>query len=86
MCIYVNNKLSYLTRRLEDQSSSSDKKDRKPHSVQTDLSVDQKIFARLEKLKDEGKGPPPSESEIRARLARLRGENEYVEGPSRPVS
>lgn len=43
---------------------------------------DQKLVDRLEQLKDDGKGPPPSESEIRQRLEKLKGDNHYVEGPS----
>lgn len=47
--------------------------------------ADQKLVDRLEKLKDNGRGPPPSESEIRKRLANLKGEN-VVEGSSKQVS
>ncbi|GJQ76379.1 hypothetical protein Trydic_g2097 [Trypoxylus dichotomus] len=56
-------------------------------SLRSGLSpVDQKILDRLEKLKDEkGRGPPPSEGELRRRLANLKGTNEYVEGPSKPM-
>lgn len=63
------------------------KQDSKIMALRSGLSaVDQKLVDRLEKLKDDGKGPPPSESKIRERLAQLKGENNYVEGPSKPVS
>lgn len=56
-------------------------------NLRTGLSpADQQLVDRLEKLKDKGKIPPPSEVELRKRLASLKGENDYVEGPSRPVS
>ncbi|EFA06685.2 abscission/NoCut checkpoint regulator isoform X2 [Tribolium castaneum] len=59
------------------------KNDPKIQALRSGLSpADQKILDRLEKLKDE-KGPPPSEGELRRRLASLKGENDYVEGPSR---
>lgn len=63
----------------------------KPDQVLTTLrkglpSTDQQLINRLEKLKEGSKGPPPTESELRARLAALKGENNYVEGPSKPVS
>lgn len=63
-------------------------KNDKLSSLRTGLSpVDQKILERLEKLKDEkGRGPPPTEGELRKRLANLKGTNDYVEGPSKPVS
>ncbi|CAG9863797.1 unnamed protein product [Phyllotreta striolata] len=44
--------------------------------------TDQKLLERLEKLKDDGKGPPPTDSEIMERLRNLKGENNYVEAPS----
>lgn len=55
--------------------------------LRTGLSpADQKILERLEKLKDEkGRTSPPTEGEIRRRLANLKGINNYVEGPSKPV-
>lgn len=63
------------------------RQDAKIQALRSGLSpADQKLVDRLEKLKDDGKGPPPSESEIRERLANLKGENNYVEGPSRLVS
>lgn len=63
------------------------KQDAKITALRSGLSpADQKLVDRLEKLKDNGNGPPPSESEIRERLANLKGENNYVEGPSKPVS
>lgn len=63
------------------------KQDNKINALRRGLSpIDQKLVDRLEKLKDEGKGPPPSESEIRKRLAILKGENNYVEGPIKPVT
>ncbi|XP_072391917.1 abscission/NoCut checkpoint regulator [Diabrotica undecimpunctata] len=62
------------------------KADPKMESLRSGLSAaDQKLLERLEKLKDDGKGPPPTESEIRERLRNLKGENEYVEGPSKAV-
>lgn len=62
------------------------KQDSKILALRSGLSpADQKLVDRLEKLKDDGKGPPPSESEIRQRLASLKGEN-YSEGSSKPVS
>lgn len=49
--------------------------------------ADQNLVDRLEKLKDEENKPlPPSEGELRKRLASLKGENDYVEGPSKPVN
>lgn len=49
--------------------------------------VDQQLYDRLEKLKeDKTKGPPPSESELRRRLAELKGVNEYVKQPNKLVS
>lgn len=49
--------------------------------------ADIQILDRLEKLReDKNKVPPPSESEIRIRLANLKGENSYVEGPIKMVS
>lgn len=64
------------------------KHDVKLQRLRTGLSpADQQLLDRLEKLKDDkNKGPPPSEEEIRRRLNSLKGENEYVEGPSRAVS
>ncbi|XP_044265854.1 abscission/NoCut checkpoint regulator isoform X2 [Tribolium madens] len=60
------------------------KHDPKIQALRSGLSpADQKILDRLEKLKDSEKGPPPSEGELRRRLASLKGENDYVEGPSR---
>lgn len=47
--------------------------------------VDQKLAQRLEKLKEDKGPPPPSEAELRKRLANLRSDNEYVGGPSRHV-
>lgn len=62
------------------------KQDPQIANLRTGLSpVDQQLVDRLEKLKDKGKAPPPSETELRMRLANLKGENNYVEGPSRPV-
>ncbi|XP_056640788.1 abscission/NoCut checkpoint regulator [Diorhabda sublineata] len=62
------------------------KTDPKIESLRKGLSsADQKLLERLEKLKDDGKGPPPTEAEIRERLQKLKGENEYVEGPSKPL-
>lgn len=46
--------------------------------------VDQKMYERLEKLK-ERKGTPISEAELRKRLAKLKGEN-LVEGTSKNMS
>lgn len=41
--------------------------------------ADQNLVDRLEKLKDDkNKSPPPSETELRRRLAQLKGEN-FVE-------
>lgn len=49
--------------------------------------ADIQILDRLEKLReDKNKVPPPSESEIRMRLANLKGQNPYVEGPVKMVS
>ena len=51
--------------------------------------VDQQLYDRLEKLKedkDKTKGPPPSDSELRRRLAELKGVNEYVKQPNKLVS
>lgn len=63
------------------------KQDPKIASLRTGLSpADQQLVDRLEKLKDKGRAPPPSEVELRKRLATLKGENDYVEGPSRTVS
>lgn len=80
-------------RRLENLENPSAppitvyRQDVKIQALRSGLSLaDQKLVDRLEKLKDDGKGPPPSESEIRERLANLKGENNYVEGPSRLVS
>lgn len=62
------------------------KQDSKILALRSGLSpADQALVDRLEKLKDDGKGPPPSETEIRNRLANLKGEN-IVEGSSKPVS
>ncbi|XP_019877415.2 abscission/NoCut checkpoint regulator [Aethina tumida] len=47
--------------------------------------VDQKLAQRLEKLKEDKGPPPPSEAELRKRLANLRSDNEYVGGPSRHI-
>ncbi|KRT83601.1 hypothetical protein AMK59_4736 [Oryctes borbonicus] len=85
--------LSALTyRRLESLENPSQPpitvyKNDKLSSLRSGLSpVDQKILDRLEKLKDEkGRGPPPSEGELRRRLANLKGTNDYVEGPSKPM-
>ncbi|XP_017768176.1 PREDICTED: abscission/NoCut checkpoint regulator [Nicrophorus vespilloides] len=53
-------------------------------SLRAGLSAtDLELLDRLEKLKDDGKGLPPTDSELRQRLATLRGENNYVEGPSK---
>lgn len=61
------------------------KQDPKIQALRSGLSpADQKILDRLEKLREE-KGPPPTEGELRRRLATLKGENDYVEGPSKPV-
>jgi hypothetical protein len=61
------------------------KQDSKIQALRSGLSpADQKILDRLEKLKEE-KGPPPTEGELRRRLASLKGENDYVEGPSKPL-
>ena len=61
------------------------KTDPKIQALRSGLSpADQKILDRLERLKEE-KGPPPTEGELRRRLASLKGENDYVEGPSKPV-
>ncbi|CAH0550774.1 unnamed protein product [Brassicogethes aeneus] len=58
--------------------------DQRGQNLRAGLSqVDQKLVERLEKLKEDKGPPPPSEIEIRKRLANLRGENDYVEGPSR---
>lgn len=63
------------------------KNNEKLQNLRTGLSpVDQQLLDRLEKLKDKAKGPPPSEFELRRRLADLKGENTYVEGPSKLVS
>lgn len=63
------------------------KQDPKIANLRIGLSpADQQLVDRLEKLKEKGKTPPPSEVELRKRLERLKGENDYVEGPSRPVS
>lgn len=62
------------------------KQDSKIANLRIGLSpADQQLVDRLEKLKEKGKTPPPSEVELRKRLERLKGENDYVEGPSRPV-
>lgn len=47
---------------------------------------DQKLVDRLEKLKDDGRGPPPTECELRQRLEKLKSDNNYVEGPSKQVT
>ncbi|XP_022913088.1 abscission/NoCut checkpoint regulator [Onthophagus taurus] len=47
--------------------------------------IDQRLLERLENLKDKGTGPPPTEAELRQRLAALKGENSYVEGPSKAI-
>ncbi|RZC36725.1 zinc finger FYVE domain-containing protein 19, partial [Asbolus verrucosus] len=61
------------------------KQDSKIQALRSGLSpADQKILDRLEKLKEE-KGPPPTEGELRRRLASLKGENDYVEGPSKTL-
>jgi len=39
---------------------------------------DAQLYERLKKLKDNGKEPPPSEQEIRDRLNKLKGSNNYV--------
>ncbi|XP_044746209.1 abscission/NoCut checkpoint regulator isoform X2 [Coccinella septempunctata] len=45
--------------------------------------ADQKLVDRLEKLKDEkNKSPPPSETELRRRLAQLKGEN-FIESSAK---
>lgn len=63
------------------------KQDSKILNLRRGLSAaDQKLVDRLEKLKEDGKGPPPSESEIRQRLAHLKGETQFADGPSKPVS
>lgn len=63
------------------------RQDPKIVSLRTGLSPeDQELLDRLEKLKeDKNKGPPPSEIELRKRLAHLKGENNYVERPTRTV-
>lgn len=63
------------------------KSDPKLQNLRTGLApADQQLIDRLEKLKeDKTKGPPPSEGELRKRLASLKGENNYVEGPSKQV-
>lgn len=83
---------NYNFRRLENLENPAPppiimyKQDPKIMALRSGLSAtDQKLVDRLEKLKDVGKGPPPSEMEIRERLANLKGENNYVEGPSKPV-
>lgn len=58
------------------------KTDQKMESLRSGLSpADQQLLDRLEKLKNKDK-PPPSEDEIRKRLNSLKGQNDYVEGPS----
>lgn len=53
--------------------------------LRTGLSPeDAALVDRLEKLK-ERENPPPSEVELQERLARLKGQNIYVDTPSRPV-
>lgn len=48
--------------------------------------ADVQILERLERLReDRNKVVPPSENEIRSRLANLRGENPYVEEPKKNV-
>lgn len=62
------------------------KNNKRLQNLRSGLSpIDQQLLDRLEKLKDKGNGPPPSEIELRARLATLKGENAYVEGPSKTV-
>ncbi|CAG9820325.1 unnamed protein product [Phaedon cochleariae] len=46
---------------------------------------DKELVERLEKIKNDGKRPVPSDSEIRQRLAKLKGQNEYVETSSKPL-
>lgn len=63
------------------------RQDPKIVSLRTGLSAeDQQLLDRLEKLKeDKNKGLPPSEIELRKRLANLKGENNYVERPTKNV-
>ncbi|XP_060528155.1 abscission/NoCut checkpoint regulator isoform X2 [Cylas formicarius] len=59
------------------------KQDPKLYSLRTGLSpADQKLVDRLEKLKEENV-PPPTDVEIRKRLDNLKGENKYVQAPSK---
>lgn len=81
-----------LSRRLENLENPAAppiviyKQDSKISALKKGLSVaDQELVDRLEKLKDDGKGPPPSETEIRKRLANLKG-GEYTEESNKPVS
>lgn len=84
----------YFIRRLEALENPAAppitvyKQDAKMVNLRTGLSqADQQLVDRLEKLKeDKGKPLPPSETELRKRLASLKGENNYVEGPSKTVS
>lgn len=63
------------------------RQDSKISALKSGLSpADQQLLDRLEKLKDDGKGPPPSETEIRERLAKLKGETYAGETSTKPVS
>lgn len=81
-------------RRLENLENPSAppitvyRNDVKLQNLRSGLSpADQQLIDRLENLKDDkSKPPPPSEGELRKRLAKLKGENNYVERPSKNVS
>lgn len=65
---------------------SGTEESRLPSLHQTITPTDSQLLERLKKLKKSGKGLPPSEWELRKRLAVLQGTNEYVQAPSKPLS
>lgn len=91
--MYFPNLLCLFYRRLENLENPSIppitiyQQSSKLHKLRPGLSpADIQILERLERLReDKNKSVPPSESEIRMRLASLKGENPYVEGPVKTV-
>lgn len=82
-----------LQKRLESLDSpistlimSGTEESRLPSIPPSIIQTDSQLLERLKKLKNPSKVPPPSEWELRKRLAVLQGANEYVEAPSKPLS
>lgn len=96
-CIYfmiINTAYVICFRRLESLENPSAppitiyQQNSKLQKLRSGLApADLQILERLERLReDRNKIAPPSESEIRHRLANLKGENPYVEEPKKTVT